>query len=262
MSSATKVIGQKLNCQEIRNGVFQFPGFIKDVYTIIRTDSIQFEKSTKYAKHTYMKIKWLNDCQYTLSERTEYYRGKAPKIDTTNEISYNTVYKFEKPNKYYVKTYYSNYSDTIETIMTKIDTTKCYNNLFQLNEFAEFKNSKSYGQTMLGEIHSIDYYESNKTANKYLITFETTYEGEKLNKTRLIDTTTVYLTEKQSISNSNCRFNGEFDDEIIAVYLSTDDEKEAKIIKAFRCNRQTERIEPLDIKLVQYKVRDGDRLKW
>jgi hypothetical protein len=62
-----------------------------------------------------------------------------------------------------------------------LDTSKCYNNIFQLKEFAEYKNSKAYGQTMLGEINSIDYYESNITKNKYLITFETTYQAENLN---------------------------------------------------------------------------------
>lgn len=254
--------GQTDFCKEFKTGVFQFLGYNGGVYTIIRTDTNQFERNSKQAKHSYMNIKWLNDCQYILSDITEYNWGKQPEKDTTIKEIYNIVYKFEKPDKYFVKTYFPSFQDTIETVFKKLDTTKSYNNIFQLSEFVEFKNSKSFGQTMLGEIHSIDYYESNKTKNKYLITFETTYQAEKLNWTRLLDSTTIYIKDKQSITNSNCRFKGEYDDEILAVYSSTNIDKEATIIKAFRCNRQTEKIEPIDIKLVQYKEIDRQRIKW
>lgn len=254
--------GQTDFCKEFKTGVFQFLGYNGGVYTIIRTDTNQFERNSKQAQHSYMKIKWLNNCQYVLFDRTEYKWGKQPEKDTTIKELYNTVYKFEKPDKFFVKTYIANFPDTIETIFKKLDTSKCYNNIFQLSEFAEFINSKSYGQTLLGEIHSIDYYESNKTKNKYLITFETTYQAEKLNWTRLLDSTIIYITDGQSITNSNCRFKGEYDNEILAVYSSTDQNKEATIIKAFRCNRQTEKIEPIDIKFVQYKEIDRQRIKW
>ncbi|HTO16333.1 MAG TPA: hypothetical protein VLZ83_11210 [Edaphocola sp.] len=254
--------GQTEFCKDFKTGVFQFLGYNGGVYTIIRTDTNQFERNSKQAKHSYMKIKWLNDCQYVLYDRTEYKWGKQPEKDTTIKEIYNTIYKFEKPDKYFVKSYFSGFADTIETVFKKLDTSKCYNNLFQLSEFSEYKNSKSYGQTMLGEIHSIDFYESNKNKNKYLITFETTYEAEKLNWTRLLDSTTIYLKDGQQITNSNCRFKGEYEDEILAVYSSSDQNKEAKIIMAFRCNRQTEKIEPVDIKLVQYKEIDRQRIKW
>jgi hypothetical protein len=254
--------GQNNFCKEFKTGVFQFPGYNGGVYTIIRSDTNQFERNSKKAKHSYLKIKWLNECEYILSDFTEYNWGEQPKKDTTNITLYNIVYKFEKPDKYYVKTYIPNTTDTLETVFKKLDTSKCYNNIFQLKEFAEYKNSKAYGQTMLGEINSIDYYESNITKNKYLITFETTYQAENLNWTRLLDSTTIFINDKQNITNSNCRFKGEFDDEIIAVYSSLKQDEEAKIIKAFRCNRQTEKIEIVDIKLVNYKESDRERIKW
>jgi hypothetical protein len=254
-------MGQIPSCSELRKGVFQFRGHLGDVYTIVRADSNQSENSKKTEKYTYTKIKWLDNCKYTLSERREYYRGKKLTIDTTKDISYNTVWKLEKPNKYYIKTYYLNQTDTIETIITKIDSSMFYDNIFQLNAFSEFKNSKSRGGTFIEPNYFISYYESNNVRNRYLITFETIYEGEKLNldMRRLIDTTIVYLTEKQDFLLKNCRYNGEFDDEIVAVYLvPTYDAMQATIVKAFRCNRQTEKIEPLDIRLVEHRLRSED----
>jgi hypothetical protein len=260
--SSVTTFGQVDSCNEFKTGVFQFLGGNGGVYTVIRTDSTQFEQNSKQAQHSKMKIRWDSDCSYTLYDRVEYQWGKQPiKDEEVKEIK-NIVYKFEKLNKFYVSTFIPNYSDTIKTVFTKLDTTKFYNNLFQLKEFAEYKNSKAYGQTLLGEIHSIDYYESNKIPNKYLITFETTYQEEMLNKTRLIDTVVVLLKDGENITNSNCRFNGEFDDEIVAIYNSQNEEKEARIIKAFRCNRNSEKIEEIDIKKVNYKEADRNRIKW
>ena len=259
--SSINVFGQVDNCREFRTGVFQFSADNGGIYTIIRTDSTQFERNSKQAQHSKMKIRWDNGCAYTLYDRVEYKWGKEPTKDEGIVELKNVIYKFEKPNRFYVNTFISGYSDTIKTIFIKLDITKCYNNLFQLKEFAEYKNSKAYGQTLLGEIHSIDYYESNKIPNKYMITFETTYQEEVLNKTRLIDTIVVLLKDGENITNSNCRFNGEFDDEIVAIYNSKNEEKEARIIQAFRCNRNLEKIEAVDIKKVNYKEADRNRIK-
>ena len=108
--------------------------------------------------------------------------GSEPKVINSavnnQEIAkyFESIKNYNLANKYFVKSYLENYPDTIETVFLKLDTSKIYNNLFQLKEFEEYKNSPAYGQTMLGEINSIDYYESKKTKNKFLITFETTFQ--------------------------------------------------------------------------------------
>jgi hypothetical protein len=134
--------------------------------------------------------------------------------------------------------------------------------LFRLEAFAEYKNSRSYSQTLLGEIHSIDYYESTRYPDKYLLTFETSYHGETFNKTRLLDTMVFQIEDNEQIANSNCRFKGEFDDEIVAVYVSKDDDKEARIVRAFRCERTSQKIIEIDPANVKYKPSDRMRLKW
>ena len=163
---SNSVFGQINYCGDFKTGVFQFLGNDGGVYTIIRTDTNQYERNSKRAQHSYMKIKWLSDCQYILYDRTAYKWGEAPQKDTIIKEVFNKVYKFEKPNTYYVKTFVSGFSDTIKTVLMKLDTTKYYTNLFQQEKFSEYKNSRSYSQTLLGEIHSIAYYESNKTENK------------------------------------------------------------------------------------------------
>jgi hypothetical protein len=256
------IYGQTDYCKEFKTGVFQFLGYNKGVYTVIRTETDQFERNSKQAWHNKMKIKWQSDCYYVLYDMVEYRWGKQPVKDDEFPEAGNIVYKFEKPNKFYVKTFLPGIPDTVITVFTKLDTTNYYNNLFQLEAFAEYKNSKAYGQTMLGEIHSIDYYQSTKVPNQYLITFETTYHGEKLNKTRLLDSVVVKIKDDENITNSNCRFNDQFDDEIIAVYRSKDETKEANIIKAFRCNRDSEKIEEVDVKKVKYKEEDRNKIRW
>jgi len=256
------IYSQVDNCNEFKTGIFQFLGNNGGIYTIIRTDSSQFERNSKQAQHSKMKLRWETDCYYILFDRVEYKWGQQPVKDTHIKELGNLVYKFEKPNKFYVKTFIPGIADTVETIFIKVDTTGYYNNLFQLATFADYKKSKSYGQTLLGEIHSVAYYESNKTPNKYLITFETTYHDEILNKTRLLDSVVVRLKENERITNSNCRFDNEFDDEIVAIYISENEDNEAKIIQAFRCNRITEKIERIDTTKVQYKEADRNRIKW
>lgn len=251
--------GQTDFCKEFKTGVFQYPGRNGGVYTIMRTDTNQFEMNSKQAKHAYQKIKWVNNCQYILYNRTEYLREKQILKDTAPKELYNIIYKFEQPDKFFVKTCFSDSRDTIKTIFRKLDTSDCYNYLFQRAGFSEYKNSKTYGQIRLREIYSINFYESNKTRNKYLVTFETTFHGEKLNWSKLLDSITIVIDSGQKITPLNCRFKGEYDDEILAVYFSTAQDKEAQIIRAFRCNRESGKIEPVDIKLVQYKEIDRDR---
>ncbi len=208
-----------------------------------------------------MKIRWDNDCSYTLYDRVVYKWGKEPEKDGEIGEVKNIIYKFEKPNKFHVSIFISGYPDSINAIFSKLDTTKYYNYLFQLKEFSEYEDSKTYCQTLLGEIHAIDYYESTQTPNKYLITFETTYHAEKFNKSRLLDSKVVWLKENENIANSNCRFNGEFDDEIVSIYKSNGETEEAQIIKAFRCNMNSEKIEEVDIRKVNYKEADKNRIK-
>ena len=112
------------NCKEFKTGVFQFSGIIGGLYTIIRNDTTQFERNSKRAQHSIMKIKWESECQYVLYDRIEYKWGKEPRKDTEIKEIRNTVYKFEKPNKYYVKTSIPGFSDTVETVFKKFDTTK------------------------------------------------------------------------------------------------------------------------------------------
>jgi hypothetical protein len=260
--SSLLVSGQAMTCADFRTGVFQFPGASGGVYTVIRTDSTQFERASNEAGHSVMKIRWTGDCSYILYDRLEYRRGEVPSSEGAGIELRNVVYKVEQPDKFYVKTFAAGIPDTVETVFTRLDTAKTYNNLFQRPEFAEYKNSKSYGQTLLGEIHSISYYESNAVPDKYLIVFETTYHGEILNKSRLLDSVVVHLKKGEQIANSNCRFDGKYDDEIVAIYHSTDEEKEAVIVRAFRCNRATRNLEEVEARNVQYKEADRHRIRW
>lgn len=249
-------------CAGFKTGVFQFPGAEGGVYTVIRTDSNQMERNSRQAGYSMMKIHWNSNCSYTLYERVEYVPGKPPKPDTEVPALNNIIYKFEQPGKYSVHTFMNGYPDIISTLFTKLDLSKTwYNNLFQLPEFAEYKGSRAYGQTLLGDIHAIDYYESTKTPGHYLLLFETTYHGADLNYSRLLDSVTIQLTEEQNIAITDCRYKGVFDDEIVAVYRSRNEKKEARILKAFRCKRATGKIEAVPSRDVRYKEADRNRIK-
>jgi hypothetical protein len=259
--STTTASAQLNPCAGFRTGVFQFPGIEGGVYTVIRTDSTQTERHSRQPGYSVMKIRWNSNCTYTLYDRVEYTPGKAPKPETEILAMHNVIYKFEQPGHYYVHTFVPGYPDTISTAFTKLDLgKKWYNNLFQLPEFAEYKDSKAYGQTLLGDIHSIDYYESTKTPGLYLLTFETSYHGAALNYSTLLDSVSMQLKEGQNIARSNCRYQGKFDEEIIAVYHSRNEKKEARILKAFRCNRASGKIEAVATRDVRYKETHKIRL--
>jgi hypothetical protein len=253
--------GQIITCKDFEEGVFQFEGTNGGFYTIIRTHTTQFERNTKMAQHSTMKIKWTYECNYTLYDFTEHKWGQKPTKNADISEIKNVVYKVQEPNKFYVKTYFENFEDTVETIFYKIDTTKYYNNIFELEKYKEYKNSNSYGQTILGEIYSIDYYQSNLDETKYIITFESTFQLENRNKSTLLDSKIIQVNKDENITNSNCRYHGEYDDEILTVFKSTDNNKEAEIIQAYRFNRESKLIEAVDKTKVKYKVADQTRIK-
>jgi hypothetical protein len=258
---AQSVIAQPLNCSEFRKGIFQFEGFDGSSYTINRNDSTQTENSSRSAGYSLVDVKWISECTYILSNTRDIRRNK-PAVADTATIATNQIFRIDNHQKFFVKTWLNTYPDTIITVFYKIDTSLYYNYLPHLPGFSEYKDSKNYGQTMLGENHSIDYYQSNKDKEKFIIAFETTFEGPKYNKSRLLDSITVRVKAGEAITNSNCRYLDKFDDEICVIYRSTDAAKEAGIQRAFRCNRKTGMIEEIAVGKVKYKEADRLRVKF
>ena len=70
------------------------------------------------------------------------------------------------------------------------------------------------------------------------------------------------METKQKIATIYCRFDEEYDKEIVAIYTSVDINKEANIIRAWRLNRKILKIEEIEATRVKYKAADQNSFFW
>ena len=70
------------------------------------------------------------------------------------------------------------------------------------------------------------------------------------------------MESNRNLTTRNCRFNDKYDKEIVVIYSSKDDNEEAKIIRAWRFNRLTLKIENVSISDIKYKVADKNLFLW
>jgi hypothetical protein len=132
-----------------------------------------------------------------------------------------------------------------------------------LSDLPAFKkyNGVVHGATLIDDNYSI-WYNQKGTSNEYMLAFEEVYSINHKAQFSLIDSCVFKLEPKQQISTRNCRFNGEYDNEIVVIFISENAQKEAKILYAWRFNRKTLKIEPLELSKTQYKVADQELFHW
>lgn len=110
---------QTSTCTNFKTGKFEYSKPIYADWNVIRTDSSQIEINTKTGVEIYNSVKWLNDCDYTLTcEKVE------NQTDTANNIV-GQVYHVKITNVYsnrYTCEAVSDSGDvTLSLLMIKVD---------------------------------------------------------------------------------------------------------------------------------------------
>jgi hypothetical protein len=124
---------------------------------------------------------------------------------------------------------------------------------YSLREFKPFINFQEVGGSFINRNESVAF-----TINHYqsgvinIIAFEKIAdESQRRVKYSLLDILEISdLKQNQEIAYGNCRLNGKSDQEILAIYEASDQDVEyfTQILKAWRANTKTRKIEEISIK--------------
>jgi hypothetical protein len=250
-----------LDCRDLHEGIFTLRGYEDVVYTIVRTKDRQVESIGKTGRISQFDIKWTSDCSYLLFNHTILAGKKEPeedmvKIDTMyNEIIGRVGDSIE------TSTSVKELNFEAKSKMLKLDTSTLYRNITKFEKFKDYKG-EVWGSTLLSGGFSIIYRQKSSSNEDFLLGFETLISVNNRNLSQLLDHVFVKVSSNQKFTTQKCKFEGKFDDEIVVIYESTKDENaDTKIIKAWRFNRKSMKIEPVDAAKVSYKMADESKSK-
>jgi len=244
----------EINCNDIHQGIFKTHGLYSSLNTIIRTEDKQVEIKGRSAVVLEYDICWTSDCSFMLYNR-KIVRGRDSLLqgEATDTI-YNVV---QFSNGYFHSVISSVKGDTTSMKVTyfNIDTTRVYRELHELDKLSECVGPTG-GGTFLGYNYAVSYKQHSPDDNDYTIVFLEALPVGKESRFKLLDYVSCTVEELNGIAISNCRYNGKYDNEIIALYCSDNEKEEAMIIKAWRFNKLSLRIEEVKPEKVQYKEED------
>lgn len=244
----------EINCDSLKVGLFKLNSEDNSLHTITRTKEKQTENISKTGLISEFDIKWTSNCTYLLyNRRVISGKDNIPegfKIDTL----YNEIIEITGDSHKTIS-YMKGYDFKVEATLVKIDTLALYRDISNIEKFKEY-NGTTRGGTLIGDNHSVAYRQNTLDKQEYIIAFQETFSINHKAKFKLLDYVKFKMKENENLATSNCRFNDKYDKEVIAIYTSKNEKEEAKIKKAWRFNRHTLKIEPVDKSKVKYKVAD------
>jgi hypothetical protein len=249
-----------IDCKDIKEGLFRIESVDGSLHTIVRTKDKQRENVGRTGLISEFDLKWTSDCSYILYNR-KVIRGKD---NMPSEFKIDTLYnKITEVNgdSHKVISSIKDYDFKAESVLIKYDTTKLHRTLSELEKFKNYSRESNSG-TLISDKYSISYTHNINDKTDYLIALQEVLSIGGKSKYKLLDFLFFKLDSKQRLRTTNCRFNEKYDREIVAIYISENDNEEAKIIKAWRFNRESLKIETVDINKVKYKVADKDLFIW
>ena len=246
--------------RDIREGFLKLENEDRSLHAIFRTKDKQHQNVGQTGLINEFEIKSTSDLSYTLyNQRILKGKDNMPANFKINTL-YNEIVKVNG-DKHKIVSSIKVYDMKVETVLTKLDTTKLYTDLSEVDKFKNYKGSTK-GGTLISDKYLISYKQNTNDTKDFLIAFEEILSIDHKSKFKLLDYLFFKMGSTQDLITSNCRFNGKYDKEIVAIYTSKSDNEEAKIIKAWRFNRQTLKIEAVDISKVKYKVADKNLFFW
>lgn len=246
--------------RDIRDVFFKLKTEDKSLQPIFKTKDKQTQNVGKIALFGEFDIKWTSGCSHILYNRRVIADKDSMTANFNMEALYNEIVKVNG-NKRKNFSSIKGYDMKIEAAFIKLDTLKLYRELSEVDEFKNY-NGSTKGGILISDKYSISYKQNTNDTEDFLIAFEEIPSIEHKSKFKLLDYLFFKMESEQDLITSNCRFNDKYDKEIVAIYTSKNDNEEAKIIKAWRFNRQTLKIEVVDIEKVKYKVADKNLFFW
>ncbi len=249
-----------INCTDLKEGLFKLKSIDGSIHTIVRTKDKQIENVASTGLISEFDIKWTSDCTYLLFNRKVIKGRDDMPADFKIDTLYNEIIEVSG-DSHKTLSFITGYQEKVETILLKLDTSLLYRNISDLEKFKQY-NGAIRGGTLIGDNHSVAYRQNSSKKTDFLIAFEEVLLFDHKSKYKLLDHLTYRLNANENIVTSNCRYNDKYDKEIVAIYTTNSDNEEVKIVKAWRFNRLTLRIEDIIMSKVKYKVADKNLFFW
>jgi len=248
------------DCKEIKEGLFKLESEDGSLHTVVRTKDKQTENVGKTGLVSEFDIRWTSACSYILFNRRVVKGTDNMPVDFKIDTLYNEIVEVNG-NKHRIVSSIKGYDIKIEAVLVKLDTAKLYRDLREIEKFKNY-NGTTKGGKLISDKYSIAYKQNSNDKTDFLIALEEVLSVDHKSKFKLLDYLFFKMESTQDLTTSNCRFNDKYDKEIVAIYISKNDNEESKIIKAWRFNREKLKIETVDISKVKYKVADKNLFFW
>ena len=246
-----------IDCKDLKEGIFKLESVDSSVHVIVRTKDKQRESVSKTGLESEFDIIWTSDCTFLLLNRRVIWGRDDLPPDANIDTLYNEI-TYIKGDKHTVISTLKTFNFKVEAILIKLDPKLLYSDIRDIKKFS-YLDEDNYSWRALGHDYSALAQRSSHNKSELLLAFQEELYYERNTIRKLIDYRTLKLEPNQNLALKNCRYNNQYDEEVIAHYISKNDNEEAKIIKAWRFNRNTRKIENINNGKVKYKVADQDK---
>jgi hypothetical protein len=252
-------IAGNIACIDIHDGIFKVRSLDGSLHTIIRTLEKQTEISGSNGVVKEYDIDWLSDCTYMLFNGRVVNGIDSMFLNIKDDTLINEITEVTKM-WHKIRPTINEEPSKIELNLFKIDTSTLYRDLNQLEKFKEYTGAS--GGTLVGYNYVATFLQHSIDTNKFVFAFEEALPFGETSKFKLLDSVHFTIDCYQQFTTTNCRYNGKYDKEIVAVYCSDKADEDADIIKAWRFNKLTLKIEEVQTERVKYTVADRKRSAW
>ena len=228
------------------------------LHTIIRNNNLQTETSGRTANVIQSNIQWTSDCSFYLYNRCLLRGSDSLNFDFVYDTLYNVITEANNSWETITSTYHDS---TFVTNYFKLDTTKMYTDLQDMEQFKEYKGGQSSG-TFSTYNYVISCVQHPVDKSKYLMAFEEALLVGATTKYKLLDYIFCTLDSNLRIATVNCRYDDLYDKEVVALYYSNNKKGEAIIIKSWRFSKAALKIVELPVQEVKYKESDKYLIIW
>jgi hypothetical protein len=239
-----------MQCAQFKTGIFKLKE--ANSYTIFRTPTYQLENNLNTGRKVKLDIKWLDDCNYLLYNYTVLSPGNTHSRQFDIDTLRNKIMRLDG-NNCLVNSVCEKANVNIKNNLYKLEQNRMYRNITELESYETYKGRGKAIQS-IDLNYTAGFYQKGLLP-EYLLAFAENYElGDSLTRYYLLDFKTFALKPNQKFTLKQCKVNKIPDTEVVAIYEPIKGKSEYKIIKAWRCNRLTNKIESLDSKTVSYLV--------
>ena len=241
-----------LDCETCKEGIFLVETKEDKVQTIIR-DGLKQEEYHSNTGITYeFDVYWYSERAFVLNNRRVTTGENNSLISADPGLIFCNIEKVKGDT-----VTISQYSEAEKSFATVkhviIDSSKTYSHIRTLPTFEDYTATPKGGRLLNHKV-SLSYGAHPMDRQKFFLALELTVVSTKtFTRSVLLDSLFYSLEDGQKLATENIKYQGNYDEELIAVYRPTAVEDSVEIVKGWRANAKKGKIEGVAIDKTQYR---------